>query len=812
MGIGSVRGSLDQSGSTIVMSTGSNQTTIQATAGSGVKTFILPAHSLTLTTTGTTSLTLPTSGSLISTADTGSITSSMILDGTLVNADINASAAIAVSKLAATTASKALTSDASGFIAPSSVTSTELGYLAGVTSPTGSGALVLGTSPTLNTPTFVSPALGTPSSGVATNLTGTASGLTAGNVTTNANLSGAITSVGNTTSLGSFTSSQLATALSDETGSGSAVFANSPTLITPVLGAASATSINKVAITTPAAGSTLTISDGKTLSISESITLTAPSAASVTLPTSGTLVGSADTGTVTSTMIANNTIVNADINTSAGINLSKLESITPAQVLLGNGSGVVTATAISGDITVSNTGVTTVGTGAITSAKIADNTIVDADINSSAAITLSKLSTLTANKALISSSGGVITPSTVTSTELGYLSGVTTPTGTGALVLASSPTLITPNLGTPSAVVLTSATGLPLTSGVTGILPIANGGTNATTANSALNNLLPSQATNATKALTTDGTNASWTSVATDALSQFNVKVGNSSNTAEQVDTSKSGLINVSHSTLTATFVVASNTMVLPSDPPYLAKNHSGYNKVYFTTTGTLPTATPANLSTNTPYWTLFGNDGPLNYELFTDELITSPVVLTSTGTGTHTLHYGGIQVNDSDAILRKGYKAFNGGTAIVGYIGEVQTSNSTADQPINGTLGTDTDITNLSLLLTPGVWLVSLGLNIRLTSSNSSQTFGEVFLKAGVSNIPTSRRFIFQQLALATANTPDQYTTVSIQEVVSVISTTTVKAVARKESGANNQFVIHSSVLGTAAAGVSRIFAVRIA
>lgn len=48
-------------------------------------------------------------------------------------------------------------------------------------------------------------ALGTPSSGVATNLTGTASGLTAGNVTTNANLTGPITSVGNATSIASQT-------------------------------------------------------------------------------------------------------------------------------------------------------------------------------------------------------------------------------------------------------------------------------------------------------------------------------------------------------------------------------------------------------------------------------------------------------------------------------------------------------------------------------------------------------------------------------------------------------------------------------
>lgn len=58
-------------------------------------------------------------------------------------------------------------------------------------------------------------ALGTPSSGVATNLTGTAAGLTAGNVTTNANLTGHVTSTGNAAVLGSFTFAQLNTAVSD---------------------------------------------------------------------------------------------------------------------------------------------------------------------------------------------------------------------------------------------------------------------------------------------------------------------------------------------------------------------------------------------------------------------------------------------------------------------------------------------------------------------------------------------------------------------------------------------------------------------
>lgn len=65
-------------------------------------------------------------------------------------------------------------------------------------------ATLAGTQTFTGTKTLTAPLLGTPTSGVMTNVTGTASGLTAGNVTTNANLTGDVTSSGsNVTSIAS---------------------------------------------------------------------------------------------------------------------------------------------------------------------------------------------------------------------------------------------------------------------------------------------------------------------------------------------------------------------------------------------------------------------------------------------------------------------------------------------------------------------------------------------------------------------------------------------------------------------------------
>ena len=135
------------------------------------------------------------------------------------------------------------------------------------------------------------------------------------------------------------------------------------------------------------------------------------------LPVAQTLSGAITTTNTGVTSLSSGVVVNANVNASAAIDTSKLASLPDNNTaVVTNGTGKLTTV----------TGVSSTEVGYLANVTSDIQTQLDSKLSStSGAISTVVASNLNTNRAVVSNGSGKITDSTTTSTEIGYVSGVT---------------------------------------------------------------------------------------------------------------------------------------------------------------------------------------------------------------------------------------------------------------------------------------------------------------------------------------------------------------------------------------------------